>query len=238
MSDHAPLMPHGALREVFSNIFFVTGTSRPNFNGTQFQFSRNMTVVREGDALTLINTVRLDDSGLEALDALGKVQSIVRLGAFHGIDDRYYVDRYGARQWALEGHQHDGGQSTDNLLVAGGEVPCSGASVFVFETSKMPEALILLDREGGILVSCDSLQNWAETDDYFDEATAQMMTGAGFIKPANIGPGWRKAAEPQASDFEKVLALEFQHLLPAHGTPLKGDAKAQLGATFKREFGA
>ena len=37
--------------------------------------------MREDGALTLVNSVRLDDAGLAALDALGKVTNVVRLGA-------------------------------------------------------------------------------------------------------------------------------------------------------------
>lgn len=237
MYEYTALMPHGALEEVFAHVFFVTGTSRPAFQGTQYQFSRNMTVVREGDSLTLINTVRLDDEGLATLDALGKVAHVVKIGAFHGIDDRFYVDRYQAKQWALPGQEHEGGQATDHALTVGGPMPFADASLFVFETANKPEGILHIDREGGILVSCDSLQNWAEVDQYFDEPTAASMTQTGFIKPANIGPAWRQNTQVQASDFQRLGKVEFRHLLPAHGPPIQGDAKEQLTATFAREFG-
>ena len=75
-----------------------------------------------------------------------------------------------------------------------------------------------------------------EVDQYFDEQTAEMMRGFGFIRPANIGPGWRQAANPEASDFERLKALSFKHLLSAHGVPLKDDAHTQLSATIKEQF--
>ena len=65
MSDFTALMPHGAIEEVFDDVFFVTGTSKPTWEGQQWQFSRNMTIVRDGSSLTLVNTVRLDDAGLK-----------------------------------------------------------------------------------------------------------------------------------------------------------------------------
>jgi len=64
MSDYHPAMPHGAIQEVFPDVFFVTGTMRAEFFGSMWQFNRNMTIVRENGRLTLINTVRLDDAGL------------------------------------------------------------------------------------------------------------------------------------------------------------------------------
>ena len=136
MADFVPVMPHGDLAEVFPDIFFVTGTTRPKFGDQQWQFSRNMTVVRDGEALTLINTVRLDDAGLSALDALGTVANVVKIGAFHGYDDPFYLDRYKqAKRWALPGMQHETGRATDIELVVGGDMPFSACSLFVFETS-------------------------------------------------------------------------------------------------------
>lgn len=237
MDTFTPVMPHGPLTEVLPGIFFVTGTSRPIFEGTQWQFSRNMTVVRDGDALTLVNTVRLDDAGLAALDRLGKVRHVVKLGAFHGIDDAFYVRRYQARLWALPGMVHESGLPTDEELRPGGPTPFAGASIFIFPTSKRPEGLLLVDREGGAAIACDSLQNWADTDPYFSPESAALMRQIGFIQPANVGPGWLRFAEPQPTDFTRVLELPFRHLLPAHGTPLLGDAKERYAATFRRMFG-
>ena len=236
MAEHTPLMPHGEIEEVFPDVFFVTGTSRPNFGGANFQFSRNMTIVRDKGALTLINTVRLDEDGLARLDDLGRVENVVKLGAFHGIDDAFYLERYGAKQWALPGAEHFGGQTTDAELQPDGPMPFAGASVFVFETSNQPEGLLRLDQDGGILVSCDSLQNWAEPDEYFDADTVTKMRELGFIRPANIGPGWLRASEPEASDFARLKQLSFRHLLPAHGKPIRDQARAQLSATFARDF--
>ncbi|MBK9036067.1 MAG: hypothetical protein IPL61_33290 [Myxococcales bacterium] len=230
-------MPHGSLAEVFTDVFLVTGTSRPTFQGQTWQFSRNMTVVRDGDELTLINTVRLDDAGLAALDQLGRVKHVVKIGAFHGIDDAFYVDRYQARLWALPGAVHESGKATDVELVVGGATPFAGASLFVYETAKQPEGVLRIDRDGGILISCDSLQNWAEADEWFDETSAATMGQIGFIKPCNVGPGWRQASQAQASDFARLQALTYKHLISAHGAPVKDDAHARYGATFKELYG-
>ncbi len=231
MSAFAPALSHSDLDEVFPNLFFVTGTMKANFTGTDFQFSRNMVVVREGTTLTIINAVRLSDAGLESLDALGTVKNVVKLGAFHGIDDAFYVDRYQATLWALDGMTHDSGLETKQTLSAE-NLPFSGASLFVFESSKQPEGLLLVERDGGVLIACDSLQNWVEADPYFDAASAETMAKIGFLKPANIGPGWLHACAPKVADFDAVGALDFKHLLPAHGRPIKETARAQFMETF------
>jgi hypothetical protein len=230
-------MPHGDIEEVFTNVFFVTGTSKASFMGMSWQFSRNMVIIRDGGTLTLINTVRLDEEGLAKLDRLGVVEHIVKLGAFHGMDDAFYRARSGARQWALPGMEHEGGHLTDAELVPDGDTPFPNARVFVFETSAQPEGLILAERDGGILISCDSLQNWVEPDRFFSDESAERMKAMGFIQPANIGPGWRMACKPQPSDFSRLKTLTFNHLLPAHGQPLRDRAYDLLYERFKTELG-
>ena len=158
---------HGAIQEVFPDVFSVTGTMRGEFFGSMWQFSRNMTIVREGGDLTLFNAVRLDDDGLAALDALGKVKNVVKLGSMHGHDDAFYIDRYGATFWAVADMPHADGIQVDRYLTPDGELPVANASLFCFEATKLPEAILRLDREGGIMIACDSLQNWVSPDEFF-----------------------------------------------------------------------
>lgn len=232
MASFPPALPHGAFIEVFPDVFVVSGETRPEMMGASFQFSRNMIVVREPGGLTLVNTLRLDDAGLEALGALGTPQHIVRLGAFHGRDDAFYRDRYRATLWSLPGVADEHGASVDRELVEGGPLPIGDASLFVFASAKLPEAVLRLERHGGILVTCDSLQNWVEPDAFFDAASTERMTAAGFFREANVGPGWAGAAEPQAEDFARLRELPFAHLLPGHGRPLLDQAHAKLTARF------
>src|SRR5262245_30354002 len=90
-----PAWPHGALTEVFPDVFVVTGSMRFPLPLVPVFASRTMTILRDGGSLALVNTVRLDDPGLAALDALGKVEHVIRLAGFHGSDDPFYKDRYG-----------------------------------------------------------------------------------------------------------------------------------------------
>ena len=129
---------HGDLVEVLPGVLFVTGQSRPEFSGKMFQFSRKLTVVRDGDGLTLVNTLRLDDAGLAHLESLRTVRNIVKLESFHGRDDAFYKDRYGAVLWAPAGIPHERDVTTDRELVAGQPGPCPDADLFVFETSATP----------------------------------------------------------------------------------------------------
>jgi hypothetical protein len=235
MPEYHPVMPHGEIEEVFPDVFYVTGTMRAEFFGSMWQFNRSMTIVRDGGRLTLINTVRLDDAGLAALDALGTVTDVARLGDMHGVDDPFYVDRYGARFWAAPGMRAGDGLAVHRELVEGGETPVSDGSVFAFATTKRPECILRLDREGGIMVACDSLQNWVAPDEFFDEETVGKMREMGFFTPTSLGLAWLHESQPQAEDFVRLKAVPFRHALCGHGEPAR-DAMAGYHATFHRFF--
>jgi hypothetical protein len=236
MTSFPAALPHGPIEELFPGVFFVTGAMQAEFFGSQWQFSRNMTVVKEGDALTILNAVRLDDAGLTALDALGAVKHVVRVGAMHGRDDAFYVDRYKATYWALPNTPAPEGLKVDRELTAGGETPFSDCSLFVFEETKLPECVVRVDRAGGIAVACDALQNWTEADAYFDAETVEKMSGMGFFAPANVGPAWMQAMEPKPVDFERLKSFDFKHTLPGHGKPLHDTAQQDFHVTFAKLF--
>ncbi|PHS05729.1 MAG: hypothetical protein COA78_15065 [Blastopirellula sp.] len=236
MSDFPPQLPHGEFREIFSDVFFLKGQIRIEADPVS-EFSRNMVVIRDHRSLTLVNTIRLDEAGLAALDALGTVSNIVKLGAFHGRDDAFYVDRYGADLWAQAGMTYTRGEKTDHELANGLTGPNPDSTAFVFDTPKLPESILHLKRHRGVIITCDSFQNMLGPDEYFNAAAAEAKARLGFFKKAVIGPGWRKFAEPKTEDIEQVLKLEFQHLLSAHGEPLLDNAYAAVSDTIS-EFPA
>lgn len=237
MTTYSPVWPHTAIKEILPNIFFVMGMNKTHFNGVDLQHSRNMVIVRDGNQLSLINTVRLDDNGLTALDALGKVKNIIRIGAFHGRDDAFYLDQYQALLWAIKGMEHDNNRIADVELTSTGQMPFPNCSFLQFETSKFPEGILHINKEGGILITCDSVKNWVSPDQFFSDETVKLYQAQGFFGSASISNVWKHATGVQASDFEKLKLLSFRHLISAHGEPLLNDAHEKLVKTIQLEFG-
>ena len=229
MPDFPAALPHGPLREIFPDVFLVTGTFRM---GPLMAIPRNMTVVRHGGSLTVLNSVRLDAEGEASLDKLGKVEHVVRVGRFHGADDAYYVDRYKATLWAppkIKG-------LTGARELAPGSTPIPGSTVFVFEKGKEAEAAIVLDVDGGALVTCDSYQHWTSFDgaSFLGKIVLKLM---GF-GPTLIGGPWTKAMGPGVrEDFDRLLALPWKHLIPAHGAVLCDTAQDGLRKALVHRFG-
>lgn len=117
------------------------------------------------------------------------------------------------------------------------------AELFEFEQARAagkPEAMVLLHRHRGVLVSCDALQNLTSWSRCSWLAT-WVLWGMGFGRAGQVGPGWRRAVEtaPGAlrADLERVLALRFRHLLPGHGLPLMDTAHQEVEAALRETWG-
>jgi hypothetical protein len=236
---HPPAYKHGELREVLPGLYFVTGTMKM---AGPVRFSRNMTVVRRGDHLVLVNSVRLDDAGLAALDKLGKVTDVVRLAANHGVDDPFYAERYDAKVWVVAGQRYTAGFNTSSPktyftphheMDASTKLPIAGAKLFVFD-SKPAEGMLVLPDHGGVVISGDCLQHWATPDEHFSWLGKTMMKMMGFIKPHNIGPGWLKQCKPPKDQLRAILDLSFANVLPAHGAPVLGEAREHYKPAIER----
>lgn len=241
---HAPASPHAELEELFEGVWFVRGGVKMPMR-IPMKIGRSMTVVRGDDGLTLFNSMRLSEEGLTQLDSLGEVKHVVRLAGFHGRDDGFYRDRYGAKIHAVEGHRYVRGMDIkkdapylepDEWVTEESSLPIADARLKVFATSDPPEAVCLIERHGGIVVAGDSLQHSPKPDEFFNWPAKIMMKRFGFFKPYNVGPGWLQFARPTASDVRSILDLEFEHVLPGHGAAVVGDAKNKYRPVIEGEL--
>lgn len=238
-APHPAPPPHRPITEFCEGLFYVTGSFTL---GPGIRFERNMIIVKEGEALTLINAVRLSDAGEAALAALGTVTHLVKLGWAHDRDDPYYMETFSPTFWAPPGVSHRVPLSVDRELTEDGELPVPGARLLRFRNGAKPEVALVLPHAGGVLITCDAVQNQVDWSRYSLMAKL-MMPIIGFRRVrAGIGPPWRKAMTVKGgaslkADFERLVEMEFQHLLPGHGPPLRDTANADLRATIDRTFG-
>ncbi len=102
--------------------------------------------------------------------------------------------------------------------------------VHVLEGSKIPESVLVLPANGGVVLSCDSLVNMTADDDH---ANGLVRTLSKLLpKPTYIGPNWVKIAKPTKTSLTDILKFEFQHLVPAHGDAVLSTAKDELAQYF------
>ncbi|MEM7000237.1 MAG: hypothetical protein AAF529_05580 [Pseudomonadota bacterium] len=238
----AEVLPHDPPEQIGEDLFVVKGCVKPS---AIVRFTRNMAVVRDGDQLTLINPVRMDEPGLAELDALGTVQHVLRLGPFHGMDDEFYVQRYDAKFWSFTGGTTYTTPTIDHPLEDGGTLPFGNAELLGFSYMNETEGVILLHRQGGnILLTCDGIQSYstAPHTPHTNAFTRFMMPFIGFPKRTIVGPVWVKLLVADKAgmhrEMQRLLQWDFDQLLAAHGTFLASGAHADVTAAVEKMFGS
>src|SRR5690606_12709067 len=117
--------------------------------------------------------------------------------------------------------------------------PFPDAAFFIFETATFPEAALFL-KAHKLLITTDSVQYWDDWR-YTSLFTKLVLRLMGLRASASVGAPWLKRVTPRRgsllSDFEKLMALDFEHLVAAHGTLLRDDAKPMLKAVMAATFG-
>ena len=238
MTTYAPAQPHGPIQALTERLYVVRGAMRMN---PVLRISRNMVIIRHGDDLTLVNPIRLNAHGENALRDLGVVKRILRLGAFHGIDDPWYKHRFeGVELWGQPGGAAYPEPPVDHSLEAGTALPFPDADLFCFNGTTQPEAALLIHDSPGILVTCDAVQHYGDyTHNNFMARLA--MPFIGFPKTTVLGPFWLKMMTPAGGslrgEFHRLLELEFDALIAAHGTYLPAGAKTGVRRAVGKAFG-
>ena len=234
-----PIYPASNPCEIAPDLFAVYGSIKVN---PIIRFTRTMTVVRQGGELTLISPVRLDDPGLAALEALGNVRHVMRLGAFHGLDDAFYTERYGAEFWSFPGGTTYTTPAITHEMEENGALPFADATLFQFNGINEPEGAICLHRGAGILITVDAIQSYATAPHkpHTNLLARIMMPFIGFPNVTLVGPIWTKVmTEDKASlrrEFERLLQLPFDQLIAAHGTFLPTGAHAAVEQAMRERF--
>jgi len=223
MHSYPSPMPHGPIEQLFDNVFWVHGSVKL---APAMTMNRNMVIIKDGSKLTLINPVRLNKSEEVKLEQLGDICRVMRLGDFHGLDDRYYVDKYQTEFWCQHGSTTYSAPTPSHIIESGIDSPITNSTFFVFEKAKFPEAALLMT-DHKLLITTDSIQHhsdWSYTN-FLGRITLKLM---GFELKTQIGKPWLKRVTAKGDslkpDFDRLCALDFDTLLAAHGTPLKSSA--------------
>jgi hypothetical protein len=238
MTDKYPAPDHHLpLREVLPGLWLASSRiSMPIPLGQRITFSRNMVALLQADGWVLVNPVRLSEAAEKELLASGPIRHAVRLGTFHGQDDAYYVDRFGPEFWAVPGPQKYSAPRITRELKEGGAFPVAGAGIVVFKATQA-ECVVHLPQHR-LLLTCDSVQHYEKDDPLISTLGRIVMRPMGFFTPCVIGPIWLKQVTPEGGslrpDFERILALDFDNLISAHGSPKLGGAKQALAANVAR----
>ena len=265
-----PAARHSKVMHVTGDIYMVRGRmkstkARSLFERLFLHYSRTMTVIRRdngkgGYDLTLINTIRLNEGGLAQLQKLGRIAHVVRLGSFHGVDDTFYLDRFGAQYWVVADMEHAPGFAGDFQTMSPTHLPIADAGYFAFESIKFPEAVIILpataDR-AAMAITTDSIQNHTGALDIDNSLLVSLaIRKIGLIGEARLGPIWMRdqveytgealtdGAAKRAQmiaclrpQYEALIAdFEFDTLMPGHGWPIYSGARQAIAKSIEDQL--
>ncbi len=236
MSKENLLYPHGQVEKIHSDLFMVRGSigMKP-----LMRITRNMAIIRSGAELTLVNPIRVNQEVENSILELGNITHIMRLGAFHGVDDCYYVEKFGANMWAQLGGTTYSEPEVTHVLSEGCELPFKNAELIEFDGSIQPESVLLVSEGNGLLLTCDAIQNYGDYS-YNSFLAKLMMPFIGFPRKTLVGPIWLKYMTPESKSlepqFRKLLNLPFDSLLAAHGTLLTSGAHQAVRDAIDRAF--
>lgn len=236
MTSNTPIYPHGNVEEIAEDIFMLRGSIKMN---PLLRITRNMGIIRNGDELSLINPVRVSAKVEAQIAKLGQIKHVIRLGCFHGADDPYYVEKFGAQMWAQLGGTTYTVPKIDKELDSVAPLPFDNAEIFEFAGTTQPESALLIKRGTGILFTCDAIQNYGDYS-YNNIVAKILMPFIGFPRTTIIGPIWLKYQTPEDEtlepEFRRLLGLKFDRLLAAHGTLLKTGAHAAVERAVNKVF--
>lgn len=236
MTSNTPIYPHGNVEEIADDLFMLRGSIKMN---PLVRITRNMGIIRNGDELSLINPLRVNEKVEAQIAKLGQIKHVIRLGCFHGVDDPYYVEKYGAQMWAQPGGTTFTVPKIDKELDSIAPLPFDDAEIFEFAGTTQPECALLIKRGTGILFTCDAIQNYGNYS-YNNIPAKILMPFIGFPRTTIVGPIWLKyqtqEGETLEPEFRRLLGLRFDRLLAAHGTLLETGAHAAVERAINKAF--
>ena len=186
-----------------------------------------MTIYRDANGdVTLFNVFRVPAEVEDAILHIGPVKHVVKLGAFHGAADAYYLNapKFGApKYWALDGMRYADGLEKPNTL--GTELPIKGAVLHTLE-SPFPEAVLTVPGVNGdvMLVAADTLVHTTDTTGV--PLLGQLIfrfVGLAVEGVPRVAPVWFKieldavGREGLAPFYEKLWQLNWNSVVTAHG---------------------
>lgn len=192
------------------------------------RFPVRMTVLRSAGALVIVSPVAIDDGLAAEIDALGPVTAIVAPNLLHHLFLAAAVARWpGAKLYGPKGLatgkrkelRFDG--TPDALGVEGIDVVPLGGAPSIDEH-------VLVHRASGTAVVTDLVFNVREANGITRFVLTWISDAFGAPKTSRL---WRMATRDRAAlreSLARLLELDFDRLIVAHGAIVESDAKAVL----------
>ena len=187
-----------------------------------------MTIYRDSNGdVTLFNVFRVSEKIEDEILKIGPVKHIVKLGAFHGAADAYYLKapKFGnPKYWCLNGMRCADGLSKPSFLTTT-SVPIDGAVLHTLP-EPFPEACMIVPGVNGdsVLIVADTLVHATDTKGVpLIGKVVMNLFGLATDGVPQVAPVWyslESDALPRnvlAQYYEKLWSLEWNSVVTGHG---------------------
>jgi hypothetical protein len=183
-----------------------------------------MTVVRLEDGLWLHSPVELDDATAEAIAELGEVAHIVAPNCFHHLHLGPALERFAAARL----HAPPGlAKKRPELRIDAELSPAAQPwpALEVVEIAGAPELheFVFLHRPSATLIVTDLVFNIHEARGLLTPLILRMVGAWRRFDQSKLWRRYTKDRAAAAAAVDRLLALEFRRIIPAHGDVLEGD---------------
>ena len=194
-----------------------------------------MTIVRLSNGeLILISPIDLDESHRSYLDALGTVQHIIAPNLFHHLFIGKVQTLYpNATVWGVDGLEE---KRPDLKLDALVDQPGSFSNEldylpFIGFASILPQGIVqanetvFFHRPSRTLILTDTSYNFDQTSSIVIQLAARVLGGYNKLQPSLLEKLGTRDKTHVADSVRKVLAWDFDRVIPAHGSIVETDGK-------------
>ena len=207
-----------------------------------------MTVIRLSNGeLVLISPIDLDESHRPHLDALGTVRHIIAPNLFHHL----FVDKVqtlypDATVWGVDGLAE---KRPDLKLDALVNQPGSFSNEldylpFIGFASILPQGIVqanetvFFHRSSRTLILTDTAYNFDQTSSIVIQLAARVLGGYNKLQPSRLEKLGTRDKAQVADSVRKVLAWDFDRVIPAHGSIVETDGKAAFQSGYEWFLGS
>lgn len=223
---------------VAENLWTVTHP----FRYLGLEVGTRMTIVRlsTGD-LILISPVQLQASDCPSLNALGTVRHLMAPNRSHYLFLNQVQDLYpDAVVWGVEGLAEKRPElKLDALLNQPGNfgddldyLPIDGFGALLPRGIALAYETVFLHRPSRSLILTDIAFNFDDSYPWVTQLAARVLGTTG-LKPSKFEKWGSREKDKVKASIQRVLAWDFDRVIPAHGSIVETDGKAQLKAGFE-----
>ena len=207
------------------------------------EIGTRMTVVRLSNGeLVLISPVTLENQDRHYLDELGTVQHIIAPNLFHHLYVQYAQTLYpDATTWGVEGFADRCPELTiDALVNQTGSFnheldyfPFQGFGIILPQGITLANETVFFHRSSRTLILTDTAFNFDQSYSLVTQLSVRALGSFNSLRPPRLEKWGTRDKDKVADSVCRVLAWDFDRVIPAHGSIVETDGKDAFKAGYE-----